>query len=74
MLKLSINTAIEMMDNGKKPPLEEVIAAIKAAVAYIDRTTTEPKVQTTLDEIRKLAVDTSNRVTNIDKKIIQIKY
>ncbi len=74
MLKLSMNTAIEMMDDGKKPPLEEVIAAMKAAVVYIDRTTTEPKVQTTLDEIRKLAVDTSNRVTNMDEKITQIKH
>ncbi len=44
MLKLSMNTAIEMMDDGKKPPLEEVIAAMKAAVVYIDRTTIEPKV------------------------------
>lgn len=44
-----------------------------AIVAFIERATTEPKIQTILDKIRKLAMDTSNRDTNMDEKITQIK-
>ncbi|KAF6238843.1 hypothetical protein HO173_003350 [Letharia columbiana] len=74
MLKLSMNTMLKMIDEGQKPPMDEVAAALRAAVAFAERANDEPKIQTVLDEVRKLAIDSSNRDSNMEEKITHIKH
>ena len=40
----------------------------------MDRAIEEPKIQTVLDEVRKLAIDTNNRETSIEEKVTYIKH
>ena len=74
MLKLSINTMLGLMDEGHRPPNNEVGAALKAVAAFIGKATEEPKLQTVLDEVRKLANDSNERDTHMDEKITHIKH
>ena len=74
MLKLSLNELLQTTNDGNRPPKEEVTKAIDAMVAFVDRATEEPKIQTVLDEVRKLAIDTNNRETSIEEKVTYIKH
>lgn len=74
MLKLSMDTMLKLMDEGHRPPNDEVAAALRAAMGFADKATKEPKLQTVLDEVRKLAIESNNRETDINEKITHIKH
>ena len=74
MLKLSINIMLGLMDEGQRPPNNEVAAALNAVAAFIGKATEEPKLQTILDEVRKLANDSNERDTHMDEKITHIRH
>lgn len=74
MLKLSMHTMLKMIDEDQKPGKNEVVAALRAAVAFAEKAIEEPKIQTVLDEVRKLAIDSSNRDTQMEEKITHIKH
>ena len=73
MLKLSISTMLKMMNEDQKPSVKEIAAALTAATEFIERATEEPNIQTVLDEVRKLALESNNRDACIDEKITHIK-
>lgn len=54
--------------------MEEVDTAMRAAAAFVERAVDEPRIQTVLDELRKLAIDSNNRDTSMDEKITHIKH
>ena len=74
MLKLSMHTMLRMIDEGQKPPVEEAAVALRAGIAFVERAIDEPRMQTVLDEVRKLAIDTNNRDSSMDEKITHIKH
>ena len=74
MLKLNIQSTVMMIEEDQKPPIETVMAALRAAAAYIERIHQEPRIQTVLEEVRKLASDTCKRDTEIEEKITHIKH
>ena len=74
MLKLNIQSTVMMIEEDQKPPIETVMAALRAAATYIERSDQEPRIQTVLEEVRKLASDTSKRDTEIKEKITHIKH
>ena len=41
MLKLSISIMLKEMNEGQKPPYDEVVVALKAAAGFIERATEE---------------------------------
>ena len=59
MLELSLNETVQTSNGGTKLSKEEVAKAIEAMVQSVDRAVGEPKIQTVLDEGRKLAIDTN---------------
>lgn len=69
-----MQTMLRMIDEGQKPPAEEAAAALRAGVAFVERAIDEPRMQTVLDEVRKLAINTNNRDTSMDEKITHIKH
>ena len=73
MLKLSLNDMLQTTNDGTKPPKEEVAKAIQAIIRFVDRAVEEPKIQTVLDKVRKLAIDTNARETSIEEKVTYIK-
>ncbi len=74
MLKLSMHTMVKMIDEDQKPGKQDMVAALRAATVFVERAIEEPKIQTVLDEVRKLATDSSNRDFSIDEKITHIKH
>lgn len=74
MLELSMQTMLRMIDEDQEPPVEEAAAALRAGVAFIERAIDEPRMQTVLDEVRKLAINTNNRDTSMDENITHIKH
>lgn len=75
MLKLAMYTMVKMIEEGQKPGLaSDVVPALRAAAAFAEKAIEEPKIQTVLDEVRKLAIDSSNRDTNMEEKITHIKH
>lgn len=74
MLKLSIDAMLGLMDEGHRPPNDEVAVALRAAAGFIGRATKEPKIQTVLDEVRKLAIESNDRDTDMNEKITHIKH
>ena len=73
MLKLSLNEMLQTSNDGTKLPKEEVAKAIEAMVQFVNRAMEEPKIQTVLDEVRKLAIDTNAREISIEEKVTCIK-
>ncbi len=74
MLKLSMQTMLKMIDEDQRPGKQEVVAALRAATVFAERAIEEPKIQTVLDEVRKLAIDSSTRDHDMEEKITHIKH
>lgn len=74
MLKLALTEMLQTSNKGTKPPKEEVAKAIGSVLAFIDQATAEPKIQTVLEEVRKLAIDSNNRDISIEEKVTHIKH
>ena len=74
MLKLSMNIILKLINEGYRPLNDEIAVALRAAMGFADKTIKEPKLQTVLDEIQKLVIESNNRETDINEKITHIKH
>lgn len=61
-------------NDGHKPLNEEIVKALNASLIFLERVSKEFKIQTMLDEVRKLALNISNRDSCIEEKVTQIKH
>ena len=73
MLRQAANTGLNHIANGQKPPSSTLQEVLRALVAFTEQTTQEPRIQTVLDEVRKLARETTARDNAIDEKLTIIK-
>ena len=74
MLKLSMDIILKLIDEGYRLSNDEVAVALRAIIRFADKVIKEPKFQIVLDEIRKLAIKSNNRETDINEKITHIKH
>ena len=74
MLKLSMHTMMKMIDEDQKPGKQDMVTVLRTVTVFVERVIEESKIQTILDEVRKLAIDSSNRDFSIDEKITHIKH
>ena len=73
MLRQAANTGLNHIANGQKPPSNTLQEVLRALVAFTEQTIQEPRIQTVLDEVRKLARETTTRDNAIDEKLTIIK-
>ena len=74
MLKLSMNIILKLIDEGYRSSNDEIAAALRAVIKFINKIIKEFKLQIVLDEIRKLVIKLNNREIDINEKITYIKY
>ena len=63
MLKLSIYIMLKIIDENQKSDKNKIIATLRAAIAFAKKVIEESKIQTVLNEVRKLVINSSNRDT-----------
>ena len=74
MLKLSMNIILKLMNEEYRLSNDEIAAALRTTMRFADKIIKELKLQIVLDEIRKLAIKSNNRETDINEKITHIKH
>ena len=74
MLKLSMNTILKLINEEYRPSNDEIAAALRAAMGFADKAIKEFKLQTVLDEVQKLVIESNNREIDINEKITYIKH
>ncbi len=73
LLGLYINTTLNLVDEGYKPPPDSFRSFLQASQAFIEKTKHEPNNHVLLDEIRKAADASARRETFIEEQITAIK-
>lgn len=73
LLGLYINTTLNLINNGYKPPPDSFRSLLQASQAFIEKTKYEPNNHVLLDEIQKAADASARRETFMKEQITAIK-
>lgn len=68
MLKLALNELIQISNKEIKSLKNEIVKA------FIDQATAKSKIQTVLEKVRKLVIDSNNRNISIEEKVTHLKH